>query len=40
MADKSLLIAACHHIIIVTLKQYVCTLKTKRLVIQKPEQEK
>lgn len=37
MADKSLLIAACHHIIIVTLKQYVYTLKTKPLVIQKPD---
>jgi len=43
MADTSLLTATCHHLIIVTLKLYVYTLKTKPLVIQKPdgtEQEK
>ena len=34
MADKSLLTAACHHMIIVTLKLYIYTLKTKPLVIQ------
>ena len=37
MTDKSLLTATCHHMIIVTLKLYVYTLKTKPLVIQKPD---
>ena len=34
MADKCLLTTACHHMIIVTLKLYIYTLKTKPLVIQ------
>jgi len=33
MADKTLIIAACHHMIIVTLKLCVYTIKTKPLVI-------
>jgi len=38
MADKVLLIAACHHIIAVT--QVLCryTLQTKQLVIHKPDE--
>jgi hypothetical protein len=35
MADKSLLIAACHHIINLTLMLYIYTLQTKPLVIHK-----
>jgi len=36
MADKGLLIAACHHITTVTLVVCIYTLQTKPLVIHKP----
>jgi len=36
MADKGLLIAACHNITTVTIVLCIYTLQTKPLVIQKP----
>jgi hypothetical protein len=39
MADKSLLIAACHHIIAVTLVLCIYTLQTKQLVTHKPDEQ-
>jgi hypothetical protein len=39
MADKSLLIAACQHIIAVTLVLCICTLQSKPLVIHTPDEQ-
>ena len=39
MADKSLLIAACHHIIVVNLVLSIYTLQTKPLVIHTPDEQ-
>jgi len=37
MADKGLIIAACHHIIAVTLPLSIYTLQTKQLFTHKPD---
>jgi hypothetical protein len=39
MADKGLIIAACHHIIAVTLALSSYTLQTKQLFTHKPDEQ-
>jgi hypothetical protein len=39
MADKGLIIAACHHIITVTLALSIYTLETKQLFTHNPDEQ-